>query len=336
MSEEEAALATTRSAPGGAVTALEDSALSVEQMKRQKEIIEQVMAAVMVKGKHYGTIPGCGNELRLKKAGAEVLARTFRLAPEYEINEAPVEGFPGHIDVMVKTRLVHIPTGNMVGMGVGSCSTMEGKYRFRNAGRVCPECERENTIIKSKPQYGGGWVCYEKKGGCGAEWTAGAEAIEGQLLGKVENPNPAEHWNTARKMAKKRSYSDAVQSTLAASDVFPEVSESDDRPRPEQAPPNQRGNTQGSPPATAPSDQKNGSGDLNAKKNQISAAIRKLQPDGTTWNDAMAWMAATYKRDLNALNPGDEHIADLVLADLGKGDRCSMVSFLKKHGGGQG
>ena len=26
-------------------------------------------------------------------------------------------------------------------------------------------------MIKGKPEYGGGWVCYKKKGGCGARWT---------------------------------------------------------------------------------------------------------------------------------------------------------------------
>jgi len=34
----------------------------------------------------------------------------------------------------------------------------------------CPTCHKENTIIKGKPEYGGGWLCYSKKGGCGAKF----------------------------------------------------------------------------------------------------------------------------------------------------------------------
>ena len=35
---------------------------------------------------------------------------------------------------------------------------------------LCPNCGKD-TIIKSKPEYGGGWLCYSKKGGCGAKFT---------------------------------------------------------------------------------------------------------------------------------------------------------------------
>ena len=35
---------------------------------------------------------------------------------------------------------------------------------------LCPNCGKD-TIIKGKPEYGGGWVCYSKKGGCGAKFT---------------------------------------------------------------------------------------------------------------------------------------------------------------------
>ena len=34
----------------------------------------------------------------------------------------------------------------------------------------CPECGKP-AIIKGKPEYGGGWLCYKKKDGCGAKWS---------------------------------------------------------------------------------------------------------------------------------------------------------------------
>ena len=36
---------------------------------------------------------------------------------------------------------------------------------------ACPKCGAA-AIIESKPEYGGGYVCWEKKGGCGAKFTA--------------------------------------------------------------------------------------------------------------------------------------------------------------------
>jgi hypothetical protein len=87
--------------------------------------------------------------------------------------------------------------------GVGTCSTLESKYRYRKAERKCPKCG-QHTIIKGKAEYGGGFLCFAKKGGCGAKFNDNDTAITSQAGGQVENENPADHWNTARKMAFKR------------------------------------------------------------------------------------------------------------------------------------
>lgn len=36
--------------------------------------------------------------------------------------------------------------------------------------RSCPECGKTASVIKGKEEYGGGWVCYKKKAGCGAKF----------------------------------------------------------------------------------------------------------------------------------------------------------------------
>ena len=87
--------------------------------------------------------------------------------------------------------------------GVGTCSTLEAKYRYRKANRRCPACGKE-TIIEGKPEYGGGWICWKKKGGCDAKFPSNAEAITSQAGGVVEHENPADYWNTVQKMAFKR------------------------------------------------------------------------------------------------------------------------------------
>jgi hypothetical protein len=96
---------------------------------------------------------------------------------------------------------------------------METKYRYRSASRKCPVCGKE-TIIKGKAEFGGGWLCFKKKGGCDARWSDGDEIIEKQETGKIENPDPADQWNTCLKMAKKRALIDACLTALGASTMF--------------------------------------------------------------------------------------------------------------------
>lgn len=36
---------------------------------------------------------------------------------------------------------------------------------------VCPECKKTDAVIKGKAEYGGGYLCFKKKGGCGAKWA---------------------------------------------------------------------------------------------------------------------------------------------------------------------
>jgi hypothetical protein len=35
---------------------------------------------------------------------------------------------------------------------------------------ACPRCGKTDSIIKGAEQYGGGWVCWKKRGGCGEKW----------------------------------------------------------------------------------------------------------------------------------------------------------------------
>lgn len=196
---------------------MEDNAMGTESIIKQVRIIQDVMKSVMQEDQHYGLIPGCGNKPSLLKPGAEKLTMTFRLAPKFHVTV--IDLGKGHKNFDVKTELFSIVTGAFVGEGVGSCSTMESKYRFRKAEQKCPECGKE-TIIKGKKEYGGGWICFKKKGGCGAKFEDGDPNIENQDMGRVEHDNPADYYNTCLKMAKKRSLVDATLTATAASDIF--------------------------------------------------------------------------------------------------------------------
>lgn len=191
-------------------------ALTVTDVREQVNLIQHVMREVMKKDEHYGVIPGTGTKPTLLKAGAEKLCLTFRLDPQYDITERH-EG--QHLTITSKCTLYHIPSSQRFGSGMGSCSTRESKYAYRQAGIKCPQCSKE-SVIKGKDEFGGGWVCFKKKGGCGAKFADGAEAIEKQPRGRIPNEDLADTYNTVLKMANKRSLVAAVLNTTAASDIF--------------------------------------------------------------------------------------------------------------------
>jgi hypothetical protein len=189
----------------------EEYAMSTAGVLKQVAVIQEVMKSVMHLDEHYGTIPGT-KKPSLYKAGAEKLSLTFRLRPEYEIRRSDLPN--GHREYEVVATLFHIPTGQSVGQGVGSATTMEGKYRYRTGpveltGKPVPKeywTDRNIDLIGGK-----GFVT--KKNDAGT-WEI---AIRGE---QVEHENPADYYNTVLKMAKKRAHVDAILTATAASDIF--------------------------------------------------------------------------------------------------------------------
>lgn len=184
---------------------------AIDDLLNKVALVQEVMSKVMHDGEHYGKIPGCGDKPALLKAGAEKLGMTFRLKASFDVQERDL----GHAHREYSIRCI-LSDGNM---GVGSCSTMESKYRYRQGERKCPECGK-GTIITGKAEYGGGFICFAKKGGCGAKFAANDERITNQQVGKVEHDNPADFYNTCLKMGKKRAHVDAIITATACSDIF--------------------------------------------------------------------------------------------------------------------
>jgi hypothetical protein len=195
----------------------QDAALAPAQLIQHISLIQNIMSSVMKKDEHYGAIPGTGNKLVLLKSGAEKLCFTFRLRPSFEITETllPRE----HKEYKVICRLYSMSSGLPVGEGVGICSTMETKYRFRvgevkTTGKPVPRDYwnmRESNPVKAQESIGGKGFTHSKINGV---W----EIVEkGE---RTEHDNPSDYYNTALKMAKKRAYVDAVITATAASDIF--------------------------------------------------------------------------------------------------------------------
>lgn len=229
---------------------------AIDDLLNKVALVQEVMAKVMHEGEHYGKIPGCGDKPALLKAGAEKLGMTFRIRPTFQINERDLGR--GHREYSIVCTL---SDGTQ---GVGSCSTMESKYRYRGGERTCPKCGKA-TIIKGKKEYGGGFLCFEKKGGCGAKFNDDDAAITGQQIGKVEHDNPADFYNTCLKMGKKRAHVDAIITATACSDIFTQDVEEfvDQVPKPVTAEPEHR-QVEERPRTSAPPEPVTDGGEINA------------------------------------------------------------------------
>lgn len=213
--------------------------LSVQDVVGQADKIKQVMAAAMTEGVHFGKIPGV-NKPTLLKPGAETLNVLLRLAPSYESEKVFHDG--GHLTVISRCTLTHIPTGMVIAQGEGLCSTHESKYAYRKAERTCPECgEPQVRKGKARGSQPGNWYCWRKMGGCGATWPLDSDegrAFDAVETGRVDNPDLPDMWNTVLKMADKRALIAATLNGTAASDIFTQDVEdtpgaADDAPRAE-------------------------------------------------------------------------------------------------------
>lgn len=191
-------------------------AMSLQQVADRRNQLIDFAQRAMTAGTDYGKIPGSDKDVLLKP-GAEKLCTLFGLAPSFDLMSC-VEDFDRPL-FHYRYKCTLYRDGQMVSSGEGSCNSHEKKYRYRNSGRVCPECGKE-TIIKGKAEFGGGWICFAKKGGCGAKWPDRAPEIESQAIGQVENGDAADLVNTIMKMAQKRALVAAVLIATNASEMF--------------------------------------------------------------------------------------------------------------------
>jgi len=191
----------------------QEGALSPAQVSEQIRMIQAVMRANMTEGEHYGKIPGTGRDAKptLLKSGAEKLCLLFRLAPEYQVETLELQG--AHREVRVQCKLIQISTQRYFGSGVGSCSTLESKYRYRSD--VVQTEEGKPMEVPGK--Y---WQSRDPAILGGPDYRPTKKDGKWLVVKKVENPDLADVYNTVLKMAKKRAYIDATLSATAASDIF--------------------------------------------------------------------------------------------------------------------
>lgn len=202
--------------------------MPVRDIIGQISTIQQLMRKVMHEGEHFGIIPGTVKKT-LYKSGAEKIGLLFRLAPGYEV-QSKIDESTGHMTVRVKCTLQNINDGKVWGEGLGMASTLESKYRYRaGEGEVTdtpvPKAywdERKANPKKAQELLGGPGFVAKKVDG---RWMIAKRSEE-----KVEHGNPADHFNTVLKMAKKRAHVDAIITATAASDIFSQDIKEDEEP----------------------------------------------------------------------------------------------------------
>lgn len=205
-----------------------------EEIARQKEmrqIMTEYVRDAMKEGHHYYSFNTLGKENlpanvpkdkpALTQEGAYLICGLFRCFVGEVVTQIIRED-GGHFTVVAKAP-INNQNGVTIAVGDGTCTTRETKYAFRKGERACPECGAP-AVIKGKDFSGqnkpAGWVCFAKKGGCGAKFPNGDERIETQSTGRVENPDLADLENTVLKMAVKRATVAGVKKLPLVSELF--------------------------------------------------------------------------------------------------------------------
>jgi hypothetical protein len=209
-------LAVQTDTPKGILTR---EALKAESEQRQ--LLAEYVRGQMKEGVDYGKIPGTDKDTLLKP-GAEKLVDLFRCTPKFHLVKIEEDFEKGHFNYVFRVRLYQRDADAVLAEGFGSANSKEGRYRWREAQRKCPNCQKP-TIFASKLEPG--FYCWAKKGGCGAKYKADEARITSQPAGRVENDDVATLANTILKMAKKRALVDGAIALARCSDMFTQDTE---------------------------------------------------------------------------------------------------------------
>lgn len=193
-------------------------AMELEVALQRVREFQKIVKKYFIKEVDYGTIPGT-EKPTLYKSGADKFCDIYGLTDTYEIIYAERDWASGLFAYEIRCLLHYRGTSVLVSTGLGSCSTWEGKFRWRTAKRRCPECGME-TVIKGKKEWGGGWICHKKQGGCGEKFTEHDGHITSQEVGRITNPDIHDQINNVLKSGKKRAKVDAVLAATRSSGLF--------------------------------------------------------------------------------------------------------------------
>ena len=159
------------------------------------QMLNRLYLHLLQKGTDYGVIPGT-KKPTLYKPGAELLAMNLGLTTATTVN-TEMQEIAGMFVISANAHTEVFYKGSKVGDGYGSCSTAESKYAFRwvQERKLPANVDRESLYVEES-EYG---KRYRVPCSVNETFDAG---------------------NTVLKMAKKRSYVDAVLTVTGASRIF--------------------------------------------------------------------------------------------------------------------
>lgn len=197
--------------------------MTMDNALERRQIILEATKKLMKDGLDFGVIPGTGTKPTLLQPGADKLCNLFGITVRYkflkQVEDWTGKDHSGEPFFYYKIKGIAYRGEIPMGEGIASCSSWESKYRWRKGERKCPACGSA-AIIKGKKEYGGGYLCFAKKGGCGAKYKDGDQSIESQDVSRVPNPDIFDQVNTIQKMAVKRAKIATTINATSASEFF--------------------------------------------------------------------------------------------------------------------
>lgn len=242
--------------------------------QRQLAEFQTFVSNYLVEGKEgegdFGTLPGTKKKC-LHQSGAHKLCELYGFAPTFPDNRIRRterwDMTPPLFDYEVTCVLLRKGTSFVIAEGLGSCSSYETKYKYRQSERKCPNCGAA-AIIKGKDFDNTGeptgWLCFRKKGGCGEKYLDGDQRIEGQTIGRVLNEDMADSKNTILKIAVKRSLVSATIAATRSSGLF--------------TPDMEHAETTGEPESNGNAEAGESKGKGNATTKKFSGKVNQVRP----------------------------------------------------------
>ncbi|HEY7061700.1 MAG TPA: hypothetical protein VII06_09485 [Chloroflexota bacterium] len=168
---------------------------TVRAQLQQVREFQHVVRELFLEGTDFGTIPGTGGRPTLLKPGAEKLVKLLHLADTYDYLEQVEDWERGFFNYAIRCRLRHMDTGNVVAEGLGSCNSMESRYRYRWLWpNEATDEQKRNAVVR-----------FTRNGG---------------KQYRVVNDDPFSLTNTILKMASKRALVAAALSVGRLSNLF--------------------------------------------------------------------------------------------------------------------
>jgi len=184
----------------GAIPSLPDD---LKQIKHDLALLRNFIAENMQEGVDYGWLPFQDkkkDKASLFKPGAEKLTFYHQCAARFEPVKKIEDWEKPFFYYHFRCKLIHLPTGRVVGEGEGSCNSMSEKYRYRWVF----ENELPSNMLKEELKT-------KKVKGKDGKWYT---------MYRIEYEDVASLANTILKMALKSAHIDAALRTFRASWYF--------------------------------------------------------------------------------------------------------------------